>query len=53
MWAAILEFLNGLVAAIPILARYFPPKATEQTVEEDEAAIEARLKKERETGRPQ
>lgn len=52
MIAWIQAFLLGLVQAIPILAKYFPPKTAEDQAEENEADIKARLEKEKQTGRP-
>lgn len=53
MLAWIQAFLLGLVQAVPILAKYFPPKATETTVEQGAAAIDKKLDDEMSTGRPQ
>jgi len=52
MVATILEILKGILAALPLLDRWFT-KPTEEKVEEGAAAIDAKLDKEQETGRPQ
>lgn len=46
--AAILAFLK----AIPIFAKYFPPKTVEEKVEEGKAAISDEIKKIEQDGRP-
>lgn len=52
MWAWLSAFLLGLVQAVPIISKYFPPKATETTVEEGNAQIDKNLSNEASTGRP-
>ncbi len=54
MLATILELFKQLLTLINVtFVKYFPPKATETQVEEDQVAIAERLRKEQETGRPQ
>lgn len=53
MWAAILELLNGLLTALnKTLPQYFPPKSTEQKVEDGQAAIAKKIADEQSSGRP-
>lgn len=52
MWVTIAEIIKEFLAAIPIVSKYFPPKSTEQSVEEDQAAADKKLQNEQNTGRP-
>lgn len=52
MWAWLSAFLLGLVQAVPTISKYFPPKATETTIEDDQAAIDKQIAAEQSTGRP-
>jgi hypothetical protein len=54
MIAAILAILQGVLEALnKTLPKYFPPKSTEQKVQEGQAAIDEKLAGEQSTGRPQ
>lgn len=53
MIASILAILTGLLDAInKTFPSYFPPKSTEQKVEEGAAAVDAKVSGEQNTGRP-
>jgi hypothetical protein len=52
MWATILGILKSLFDAVPILAKYFPPKTPQDRSEETEAEVHSRVEKEKQTGRP-
>jgi hypothetical protein len=53
MWATILELIKDFLKAIPIIAKYFPPKSLEQSKEEGDAKIDEQIKDEQTSGRPQ
>lgn len=52
MIAWLSTFLLGLVQAIPIIAKYFPSKVAETTIEEGAAAIDQEIANEQNSGRP-
>lgn len=52
MWAWISQFILGVLQAIPIFQKYFPPKSGEQKTEDDQTAIAQQIADEQSSGRP-